>query len=364
MTNNTEWTAELRTAIEELNLAGEEISFRIHPVYRVGVSKYFTGSIPEIFGDSFPGRMKNFGRNLFKFPWGGMKFSAKLPDDTVIFFRENKKGLIASSQKENFVLKIFQSESHTNLLDEEITSLKEFQNTKFAKNVPFIKGDGWTSNKARWMLMEFKSNVHSLSNLRSPEDYLLNNAPFIMQPLFELYKTSGFKIIPIRTWLSQAEERIKSHPSREQLKQFIEAIREHNPGQHDLVQTRIHHDVHKNNVLVGPENQPVFIDWEGKIESLTVIDYFDLSRRAIEKDFWEFMRREKPASKLLKQHFDYYRSTSLSQFRAIIPAESHRAVYFIYALERSLLLYEKRKVDRLADPNGFEAKLLKTIQKI
>ncbi len=361
-----EWQEELRRAVAELNLSKTEVKFRIHPLYRVGVSSFYSASIDEIFGNSFLGRMRNFGGNLFKFPWPLKAFSAHLPLDSIIFFRETKKGLIASSQKGDFVLKLFSLPANAKLLDEEISTLKEFKRLGVTGVVPEIISDGTTTNGARWMLMKFCSNVNALSNLPDPEVYFLKNSPELLNPLLDLYRKSNPEVISLPDWLERASFRALKHPSFSKIEILLKEIRKFK-DRHDLVHTRIHHDIQVNNVLLDKDKHPVFIDWEGEIRGLTLIDFFEFSRRYISanpdaaKKFWEFMRGEESSPKILVDNFDFYR-TSAHALNATVSPEAHRSVYLLYALERTLLLYEKRKVNRLEDAKGFEAKILESVK--
>lgn len=304
MMRNINWLRELVPAINELGLSKEEHTFWI----------------------SF------------------RRVKMKLPPDSVFHFRKQKEGLIVVSPESQIVLKLFLSPEYAPLLDEEIGTLKKLSTTRFKDYVPKVLGDGKIGVSGRWLKMDYHPG-REISDLQK-------DMRAILEPMAILHKDTG-TAYSLTDWLNGAFKRAESFPSRPEMQKLLRDIEREgkNFPDYTVVEALIHHDIHAGNVLMGEHNHPVFIDWEGEIKSLTLIDYLDFGRRQMKKDL-DFRR----------DPYVLYSEVMARDFQISLAPESLRLAYLIYAAERSLLLFEKRKVNRLADSSGLEARILKSIE--
>lgn len=372
------WVAKIQSALCELaneyDPSVPETTFIFHPLYRVGVSEKSSKNIEQIFGESLLGRFRNYSGNLKKMDWlkyVGRTFKVRLPSDSIIFFRDDKEGVIIASHERQIVLKMFFSESHIGLLEEEIRALQSFEGTAFSPYVPKLLNHGRTSNGGQWLVTSFCSNTKALTNHQDHEKFILKNFSTIVMPaMTEFYKAYDPKVSPIDTWIKEALVRTENHPSRKKLTILIKkiALQAKKHHEYEVVESQIHHDLHAGNILID-EKQTVIIDWEGRVRGLVLIDILDFSRRFLQRHFYErmlfnlFMRgllRKPP--ELVQRSFEYYQNWAWSNFRANIPMGSERLSFMIYAVERALILHEKRLVDRFKDKRGIEFNILKAIK--
>lgn len=359
-----DWALEIIEALEELQLFQVERpypTFKIHPLYQVGTTAKSKDNIKHIFGDSWFARIKQHIRNLRKINF--FSFTAALPEDSVIFFRSSKQGIIIASLEKKLVLKIFLDESFKSLLDEEVSFLNRIKGTSFSQYTTKLIAEGMSSNGARWLLSEYRSNIHSLKNRPQKDKYILENLYSLLMPaMTEFYKLYSPKIVKLEDWVKHAQKRIQQHPSKEKLQLILNAIQTESQAfeAYEVIESSIHLDLHAGNILLNEQDMTI-IDWEGVLRALTIIDIFDFSRRyiasraLIKRAFWKFIQKRSPRlPELMKTSFEEYRNWAKENFGAVVPEESARITYFIYALERSLLLYELRAVDRMKDRHGFE----------
>lgn len=373
MTKSSSWIAQIQLALEELAAEYDpsvpEATFVFHPLYRVGVSENSYSSIEKIFGKSFLGRFRHYSGNLKKLDWAKYvfkRFIAKLPSDSIVFFRDDKEGVIIASHEKNFALKMFFNKAHISLLEEEIKTLKDFKTTSFSPYVAKLLGEGTTSNGGRWLVTSFCSNSLALTNRRDHVKYLLQHFPLIvMPPMTEFYRTFSPRIIPVNSWINEAFTRAEGHPSRNKIETLLRKISQEAvrfPG-YAVIESKIHHDLHAGNILID-DNQTIIIDWEGQVRGLVLVDILDFSRRYLQKSiwakfcFWLFMKGIlKEPSSLVKKSLSFYRNWNLVNYEVRLADDSGRLSFMIYAVERALILFEKRKVDRFNDRNGFENKI-------
>lgn len=354
--DRAQWLEKVRIALEEINLSSSESVFKLHPLYRAGISRNSRKGIEAIFGESYSGL-----KNLRKLDWlTAPSFRGKLPEDSVIFFRDDKEGLIAASYEKQFAFKIFFSEPYIGPLEAEIRTLKKIQETEFAQYAPKILNEGRTANGGRWLLTSFCPNRLNPQNKKLPEAYLLDELfPTILPALFKFYKGFNPEKIKLSDWLNEAEGRIKNHPEPDKLKILLNYIKtqiEHY-GDFEVIRSNIHHDIHSGNILMSERNITI-IDWESEVRGLILVDIFDFWRRYIQKKKLPVLN----PPKIIQNSFDQYREWMKTNFDVAIPQEAFKLHAAIYALERALLLFEKRRVNRLKDLSGMEYKILKAIE--
>src|SRR5690606_26630107 len=106
----------------------------------------------------------------------------------------------------------------------------------------------------------------------------------------------------------------------------------------------LHYDLHAGNVLRDGDQYSI-IDWEGSPRGLVLIDGLDFYRRFAQK-------KRKRFSKVEEDIFKKFREWSAQHFDLYINEESKDLHFVIYAMERSMILWETRKVDRFQDKNG------------
>ena len=372
------WVVKIQAALSELasefDSSLPETTFVFHPLYRVGVSEKSVENIEKIFGKSFLGRLRHYSGNLKKMDWlkyGRKKFVARLPSDSIIFFRSDKEGVIVASHEKQIAFKIFFDGPHIELLEEEIRTLKSFENTSFSPYVAKLLADGRTRNGGRWLVTNFCSNSEALTSRPHHERYLLRYFPMIVMPaMTQFYQSFSPRILSLERWLLETHYRIERHPSRKKLEVLIKKIAELSREfpDYEVVESRIHHDLHAGNILID-DNQTIIIDWEGSVRGLVLIDVFDFTRRFLQKSLWDkwhfslYMRgivKEPPI--LIKRSLRFYRNWSLINFKINIAPGSARLTFMIYAVERALILHELRGLDRFKDRKGIESWILKAVQ--
>lgn len=358
----------------ELNGLSEEVfgklareNFTYNPLYGVGVSSKSSSSYNSVFGKSRVRRFIKYSRNLRKFHWISRpykKFQAKLPADSIIFFREDKLGCIVVSPARDAVLKIFFGKTHFGLLDEESTNLKKFAGSKLEAFIPKLKLEGISPKGARWLVTSFRANDLSLTLRDDPDTFMLENYGKLLLPaLSEFYLLAGPQVLPLQEWLAKNENRIHSHPSREKLTELLNYLKNETDQfpQYQVITSNIHNDLHSRNVLMS-EKDFTIIDWEGAISGALTIDLIDLIRRYLKEanlfhQFSHFLKGSAELPPVVKEALRTYQDWSREKLNANVPAEAAKISLALYALERSLILFEKKGADRMNDKRGFEARI-------
>lgn len=367
----TEWLDKIADAIEVLakdhDLSHEKHVFHFHPMYRAYLSKDSLVNIPRVFGNSTLRRWKMYWRKARKKNDFPETFEAYLPSDSVIFIRAEKLGLIALSSKKDAALKVFLNDYYTPLLDTEITALRAAEPLNFT---PKVKGHGVTANNGYWSLTNFCSNERALGTLSNPEKYLLKNFFHLVMPsMTAYYQATSPEVLKLDDWMIEAAPSIEKHPSRIDLETLVVRIKEEAKKFQnvELLRSNIHFDLHAWNILLGEEKMNI-IDWEGGFRGLVLLDFFDFSRKYIiankilKARLGRFMRG-KVASypSVLRPAFKDFQEWSQAHYSITIPDGSEKLLIYIYALERTLLLFNARNIDRLRDERGFESFVFKNL---
>ena len=368
---NKQWLTDILSGIEGLESKAwsgfERRKFYFHPFYRVGLSGQSTQSIEALFGKSRVGRFKNFRRNLRKFSWVRAPYltiKASLPQDSVIFFQDKRQRMIIASPKEEKVLKISISESQLQLLNGEIALLKFLQKTPFKDHTAKLVDHG-----ENWIITSFCSNQDSLLNEKCPEALLLEKMhTLIMNPMQKFYQSYGEKKLGVKGWLAEVSKRIEKHPSREILENILQAItlQKKSLPELELLYVQLHFDLHAGNILRDGDTVSI-IDWEVTTPGLVIIDYFDFYRRYLKVDpqenkaFWEFLKGNGEAPPKLRAFIQKFIEWQ-KQFDVLMPSGSERLVFFLYAIERSCIYFEKWGENRLSDRKGFEFKISQCVR--
>lgn len=351
--------------MEKVDPSVEENTFTFNSLYRVGMGPEGALSIPRIFGASKSRRLLQFAENLRKVKKPFKSFEARLPADSVIFYRTDKKGLIVASPKKDLVLKIFLDKPHIPLLQDEIRTLEHLQTTEFAPFAAKLKSYG-----ENWIVTNFSGNSKALQGMRNPEKYLIENYVSLLLPAMNLfYKAHPWRVMSLQEWIASACARMSAHPSKDLLQKLVDRIEKESQkfSDYQVLEGSIHHDLHAGNILLD-ENQVTIIDWEGGTRGLILIDILDFSRRYINRhkmvgqQFWKFIAGKGELPNSVSTSFKNYANWSKETFNAHVPKGSERLTIYIYVIERSLLLYEKRKVDRLKDKSSFEFKMLEAVE--
>lgn len=355
---------------QEYDPAAGATAFTFHPFYRVGVAEDSHEHLEKVFGKSCLGRLKHYSGNLARLDWPkfvGKKWRVPLPKDSIIFFKDDKEGVIVASHEKQIVLKLFFNPRAVDLLEKEIETLKSIMTTSFAPYSTQILAEGTTSNGARWFVSQFCSNTLSIKNHPFPERFLLENfSHMIMPAMTEFYKAHPFEVTPIAKWIERAEERIQHHPSQAALEKLLTLIKNEArkfPA-YEVLHAYIHHDLHAGNILLD-EKQMVIIDWEGNVQGLVLVDIWDFSRRYLRAHklagflFSLYLRGiVKRPPQLVRKAMTFYRKWMKEHFGAEVPKGSERLSMLLYVLERTLIIYELRGLNRLKDRKGFEAESL------
>lgn len=294
---------------------------------------------------------------------------ARLPEDSILHLRPNKKGLIAVSPKKNLVLKIFLDPKDISRLELEARNLNLFQESSFKEHVPKLLGEGSSKNGAGWVETDVCLDP-SFEKKRNAEKYLLKHMDKYFYPVMtKLYVNHGFEVIEAKNWLNEARTRIANHPSKsrlEKLVQLIEAELKRFP-EYKVVKTHIHHDLHRGNILTRKDHITI-IDWEGMIKGLVLVDVFDFPKRVMKKSkltemiFFLYLKGYlKSPPGVVKSFFLNFRIWMDSTFQVRIPEESVKLSFMLYLLERALNSFEGRGVDRFKHRKDFDYKMLSTL---
>lgn len=375
--NQSPWIDRVQAALDELAQEYDpslpKTNFKFHPLYRVGVSAESSENLKKIFGYSMLGRIRHYSGNIFKLDWiknSRLIFSARIPSDSVIFFREDKEGLIIASLKREVVLKIFFSNKYINLLNQEIETLKRIKGTDFEAHTANLIFDGKTSGGGRWLITKFYANTNSIKNRLFHEKYLLQNLEKIVMPaMTSFYKNFEPQIQDLKDWIIEAKIRIQTHPEKSELVKLLSVIENEEVifSEYQLVKAIIHHDLHAGNILMN-QNQAVIIDWEGAILGPVLIDVLDFSRRYIMRNkiikftFFQFLKGKcNLPPHLIGMSLNFYRKWMKDSFGATIPEGSEKLSFYVYTLERILILHELRNMNRVEDKSGFEAQILSSL---
>lgn len=370
--HNNSWIYEIKFALRELYPQEEERKLTYSKFYRAVVLPGGKDTIKHTFGSALLPKLLKLSRNLFKkntFKFQSIKFN--LPKDAIVFFRNDKQGIIVSSYSKKTVTKVFYKSPHVQLLNEEIQNLKEIGKTSFSNYVPRLINEGITSNGARWMTTSFRSNAKAIGNRLDRNKFFITNfSSLILPAISEFYLTSSPKVTKLNEWLERVEKRIETHPSKEGLEILISSLKKvyENFPQYEVIESNLHNDLHAGNVLVG-ENEITIIDWEGIIRGLVIIDFVDISRRYLnqyKKEARAFHLFMSGGEALLPSPvqilMDNYGCWARNALKAHVPEGSERITFILYAIERTLILFEKKGVDRLKDARGFEARILACCQ--
>ena len=175
------------------------------------------------------------------------------------------------------------------------------------------------------------------------------------------YHLNPWKKLTVSQWLSAAEFRVKIHPNQELLQKTLNQIKKvagPSLGQ-ELIEGKLHFDLHAGNILYNGKNVSL-IDWEVSYPGLLLIDVFDAYRRYINKNsharkrLIRYLEKQTPAPKELNTLNTEYQSWVSKEFQAHSDLLSDRSILIIYAIERTLLYYERWQSNRLEDHHGFE----------
>lgn len=363
---NNQWLSDILTDIEKLKSpvwqGYEKRKFFYHPLYRVGLSSRSTPTLKALFGEDTHARIKNLAGNLRKFDWIKAPYTsieAALPEDSVIFFQEKRQRLIIASFSEKKVLKISTLEGQLKLLKGEITLLKFLQDTSFKTHTANLIDYG-----DKWIITSFCSNRDSLLQEKVPVAYLLENMhELIMEPMAKFYQTHNPQVLTLEEWLQEAKLRMSGHPNSELLNKLIAAIQKEmkGPDELKLLLVQLHFDLHAENILRDRDLISV-IDWEVTTKGLALIDFFDFYRRYLKTDrregrnLYKYLKKEREAPSKLESFFKKFLNWQ-NDFDLKTTNDSMRLYFYLYALERTLIYYEKWGENRMADERGFEFKI-------
>ena len=323
--------------------------FRYSRLYRVGMGEEAQDSIPLVFGDSLFWRLKLNFKNLRK-KASFKEVELKLPSDGLFFSREDKEGLIIVCPLQNFILKIFRDPPHIVLLEREIKTLKLIAGSPFEKDSSKYLSDGLTSNGARWVMTDFRSNTQSLKNHANFEkNWFEISYSEIMPRMAEFYKLNSPVTYSVNVWLNKNKDRVLAHPEVAKLQKVLVEI-EKLQDDSLLLDSINHYDLHTGNVLYAGGDKYSIIDWEGNYRSPVVIDAFDFLRRYLQKNRNELSRFETLSDEVFKN----YQSWLQKNFNLSVSMNSKKVHFLIYAVERTLFFWEIAKINRLEDKRAIE----------
>jgi thiamine kinase-like enzyme len=177
------------------------------------------------------------------------------------------------------------------------------------------------------------------------EEYLLENMDsLIMEPMAKFYRAHELKKFKLLDYIAHAKVRMAGHPAPDLIEKLISKI-ETEP-EIELLHGQLHFDLHAGNILKDG-NKIVIIDWEVTHPGLVLVDYFDFYRRYLNKT------KSVDTEKLKVFHAKY--QNWLRQFG--VEATNPELTMRLYALERTLMYWDKWKENRLKDQRGMEFKI-------
>lgn len=286
-----------------------------------------------------------FGTNR-KFPLKNLRklkffsIEAPFPDDSVIFFQPSRQRLIVASEREGKVFKISTSEFQLALKDGEVKLLKHLEKSEFAPHSAKLLAEG-----SNWIVTSFCSNRDSLLNIPNVEEYLMENMDtLIMGPMAKFYRAHEIQKIKISDYVQSANKRATGHPAESTLLHFMAKLQSEDV---ELLHGQLHFDLHAGNILKDG-NQVTIIDWEVTQPGLILVDYFDFYRRYLNKT------KDESPERLNSFHAKYKNWLKSFGVEATSPELSMK----LYALERTLIYWDKWKENRLADKRGLELKIM------
>lgn len=364
---NRAWLETMNKAMDEisrdLRLELSQKTFKWSSMYRVALGEKSKPTVRRIFGTSRLGRLKNFGKNIFRFKRGIPHLSMPFPDDSVVFVKPQRERLIIASKAENLLLKLVVREEHYHLFDEEVELLKKLEGTGFSDKVSRLRGEGMTSNGVRWLATTLADNSQSLQNHFSPEDFLADNLnELILEPMLGFYQVFPRKFYSVSDYLLEAKERTQGHPSAERLRTLVKACQKEAQRfeRYEVIRGQLHFDLHAGNILYNGKELH-FIDWEVNHPGLLLVDVFDAYRRCSnkerreERELHHFLQGRAETPLRLREIHQKYSRWMKKNFEAHVPEGSEKLTLMLYVLERSLMYFEKWRVDRLSQ-KGFEIK--------
>ncbi len=328
---NDKWLTEILSNLgywQELPKA----KFRFNPLYRVGVSK--ATNLDFSFGTKRKFPLKNLRKLKF------FSIEAPFPDDSVIFFQPSRQRLIVASEREGKVFKISTSPFQLALKDGEVKLLKHLEKSEFAPYSAKLLAEG-----NNWIVTSFCSNRDSLLNIPNVEEYLMEHMDhLIMAPMAKFYRAHELKKLKFRAYIESSQKRAVGHPGEKKILDFIGKMESQDV---ELLHGQLHFDLHAGNILKDG-NQVTIIDWEVTHPGLILVDYFDFYRRYINKT------KDQSPEKLTTFHSKY--QNWLKPFG--VEATNPEVTLKLYALERTLMYWDKWKQNRLNDKKSLEFKII------
>lgn len=325
--------------------------FNYSKIYQVFAGEKSGEAIPHVFGKSRLWRLKLHYKNIRK-KTSCPSIKTKLPEDAIIFYREDKEGVIAVSHEQNFIIKMFMDKSHLPLIEREILALRKIKGSAFEEFSSSYIDDGVTSDGARWVMTDFRSNSDSLKNhLDFEKNWLDISYQEIMPRMSRFYQINDHKFISRQTWIDQTLPRVETHPESIFLKKALEHISDDDSA--IILESIVHFDLHTGNVLHSDGHYSI-IDWEGSFKAPVVIDAFDFMRRYLQKN----QRAYKQFDQISHDVFSQYQEWVLKYFKQEIPSVSYWDHFLIYAIERALFFWETAKINRFNDKRSIEKFIL------
>lgn len=328
---NDKWLTEILSNLgywQEL----PKTKFRFNPLYRVGTGR--STNLDFTFGTQRKFPLKNLRKLKF------FSIEAPFPDDSVIFFQPSRQRLIIASKKEGKVFKISTSPFQLALKDGEVKLLKHLEKSEFAPHSAKLLAEG-----SNWIVTSFCSNRDSLLNLSNVEEYLMEHMDsLIMGPMAKFYRAHELKKIKFTDYVEAAKKRAAGHPGEDSILKFIGKL---GSSDVELLHGQLHFDLHAGNILKDG-NEVTIIDWEVTHPGLILVDYFDFYRRYLNKT------KDQNPEKLATFHAKY--QNWLKPFG--VEATSAELTLKLYALERTLMYWDKWKQNRLNDKKSLEFKII------
>lgn len=329
-------------------------TFTFNRMYRAYMSEDSVQNIPKLFGASLWWRLKKYAKKIRKKVTLPESISLSLPKDSIIFVRPQKNGIIAISYQKNVNIKVILDTDFLFMLQYEVDALNVLKGRDFA---PQIKGASLEGNY--WLVTDCSVNSTPLLMKPKPEDYVLNHFEELLLPkMSAFYQDSLYKKENFLQWIDRSQERIKNHPSKDKLQSYIDKLKklpveETTPF---LMSSMIHFDLHAGNIL-SDEGKLTIVDWEGGARGLVMMDFFYLAKRIIKAD-------RKLKKKFLEGNLDIeslkianvlYMKWLKNSFGLELNRPLSLDVFSMTSLlEQALVLYEDRRIDIVAEDNGFE----------
>lgn len=278
-----------------------------------------------------------------------------LPEDTVLFYRERREGLIACSRNNQKIVKLFPKEQGRPYLKNHIKTLYQLNLFTAPKATPELLSLGSTSTEATYLITSFSNEAVYGTRFASQDKKVYQDLFSHLAPsLADIYQTATTGQLSLSGYLRKQQLLATQHPSQIKINALITAVL--NDPAYDpnmpLLTSFIHGDADSRNFAQN-ERGYVILDWEMQTYSLLHFDLFDLYTR---------YRKRKVFSDGFRLFFNRYADWQKMFFNTAPPTNAAYVFYLVYLIERISLAYNQENLDVLNQFLSLEAKIYRRLK--